>query len=365
MGITTLLQRAALRLMLLLPRPIRRLIAGRQRVHEGQALDLDAQLLARLDQLLGGSENPARGTPEQVRALMRRGALSVAGPRPALALERSELVAGANGLLRARRYVPHQAAAGGALILYFHGGGWVLGDLETHDAPCRGLAQATGATVISVDYRLAPEHPFPAPVDDAFAAFCDVVARAEEFGAHPERIVVAGDSAGGHLSAMVAQRAVAGGVQAPAAQVLVYPVCDFTTTYASELAFADGLLLTKADMDWFTAHFLTDQDQRHAASPIHGELDGLPPAMVLTAGFDPLRDEGEAYAAAMQEAGVEVVLRRYADQTHGFFNALGVGYAAHEAIGEVAGVLRAWGLLDHQAAVVANAERPSPSKQLQ
>lgn len=365
MGIDVVLQRLALRLLLLLPRPVRRLIAGRPRLQDGQELDLDAQLLARLDQLLGGAENPARGTPDQVRALMRRGAQSVSGPELSLARVQNELVAGAAGKLRARRYLPDALATDAALVVYFHGGGWVLGDLDTHDAPCRALARATGATVISVDYRLAPEHPYPAPVDDAFAAFCDVVARAAEFGADPEKIIVAGDSAGGHLSASVAQRAVAAGVQVPAAQVLIYPVCDFTETYPSELAFADGLLLTKADMDWFTAHFLENEDQRRAASPIHGGLDGLPPAFVLTAGFDPLRDEGEAYAAAMQRAGVEVVLRRYASQTHGFVNTLGVGFAAHEAVGEIAGVLRAWGLLDHQTAPAADAQRPSPGKQLQ
>jgi len=342
MGLDLVLLRTAVRILLLLPERIRRLIAGSPRTHEGQVLDLDAQMLARLRQLTGRTLD--NGGPRQARAEMRRGALTVAGRAIALAGEHDALVAGADGPLRARRYVPHNASEAGPLILYFHGGGWVLGDIETHAAPCRALAQAAGLPVISVDYRLAPEHPFPAPVDDAFAAFCDVVARADEFGVDPELLVVAGDSAGGHLAAMVAQRATAAGVRGPAAQVLIYPVCDLTKTYPSELAFADGLLLTKADMDWFTEHFLEREDQRREASPLHGELAGLPPALVLTAGFDPLRDEGEAYAEALREAGVEVILRRYDTQTHGFFNTLGVGFAAHEAIGEVAGVLRAWGL---------------------
>jgi acetyl esterase len=231
------------------------------------------------------------------------------------------------------------------LIVYFHGGGWVVGDLDTHASPCRALASATGATVISVDYRLAPEHPFPTPVDDAFAAYRDIRERAAEFGCDPDQIVVAGDSAGGHLATMVCQRALQAGLALPAAQVLIYPVCDLTRTYQSEIDFAEGLLLTTAEMDWFTGHFLTSDDQRSAASPICADsLAGLPPALVITAGFDPLRDEGEAYASALREAGVEVVHRRFASQVHGFFNMQGVGPAAHEAVGEVAGVLRAWGV---------------------
>ncbi len=146
--------------------------------------------------------------------------------------------------------------ADAALIVYFHGGGWVLGDLDTHDAPCRALARATGATVISVDYRLAPEHPFPAPVDDAFAAFCDVVPAGRRVRRRPGADHRRRRQRGGHLAASVAQRAVERGRHAPAAQVLIYPVSDFTQTYPSELAFAEGLLLTKADMDWFTGHFL-------------------------------------------------------------------------------------------------------------
>lgn len=345
MDIITLLQRTTLNVLLALPRPIRRLIAGPPREHDGQVLDLNAQLLGRLDQLLGGAETS--------RAAMRRGALSVAGPQIAVGHVRQESVAGAAGRLPARRYIPAASQSGGPgpLMVYYHGGGWVVGDLDTHDAVCRALANATGAPVISVDYRLAPEHPFPAPVDDAVAAYLDIVARASEFGADPQKIVVAGDSAGGHLATTVAQRVLAAGDQLPAAQVLIYPGTDFVETYQSERDFAEGLALTKAEMDAFTAAFLPSDAFRADASPLRAAtLSGLPPALVLTAGFDPLRDEGEAYATAMVEAGVDVVLRRYPAQIHGFLNMLGVTPDAHQAIGEIAGVLSIWLAQDRVAA---------------
>ena len=234
-----------------------------------------------------------------------------------------------------------RAAAPSPLLVFLHGGGWVVGDLDTHDAPCRALARASGALVLSVDYRLAPEHPYPTPIDDAFAAFRDAVARTGELGADPARIAVGGDSAGGHLSAFVAHRAAADGGPAPALQVLVYPATDFVENYPSERLFADGFVLTKANMDWYEGHFLPDAAVKPEASPLRFErLEGVAPALVVTAGFDPLRDEGEAYAARLREAGVPTVLRRHPGQVHGFLNMTGIGRGPLEAIAEIGGAMR-------------------------
>lgn len=341
-----LAQRAALTAILALPRPIRRLLAGPERRQDGQLLDLDAQLLARLDQVLGGALDSADGSATSARKGMAAGAYAVRGRTQPVAAVSNELLAGpAGNLTSARRYVPLTAAQDEALplIVYFHGGGWVCGDLDTHDNTCRALADASGAAVVSVDYRLAPENPYPAALDDAFAAYLDLRARAAEFGVDPDRIAVVGDSAGGWLAAMVCLRAAQEEMPQPAAQVLIYPVTDLVGESRSYRLFAEGLLLTEREMTWFKDHFVPDVAARREASPLHAELPaGLAPAFVLTAGFDPLRDEGEAYAEALANSGAPVHLRRYTGQVHGFINALGVGGATREAIGEIAGVLRLW-----------------------
>jgi acetyl esterase len=251
-------------------------------------------------------------------------------------------VAGAAGPLRARLYVPEEAARkDGPVLLFFHGGGWVVGDLDTHDAPCRALARAAGIRVLSVDYRLAPEHPWPGPVDDAEAAFLDVAARAGELGVDAGRIAVGGDSAGGHLAAWVALRTAAAGGPAPAFQLLIYPATDFVGDHGSTATFAEGFLLTKASMDWYEARFVPGAADKAAASPLlAAPAAGLAPAMIVTAGFDPLRDEGEAYGASLRAAGVDVLVRRHPGQVHGFVNAQGVGPEPREAVAEMGALLR-------------------------
>jgi acetyl esterase len=276
---------------------------------------------------------------------MRQAVRVVEGPRIPLPSVREMSIAGAEGPLRARLYQPEEAAeeASGPLLVYYHGGGWVRGDLDTHDQPCRLLAKSSGVSVLSVDYRLAPEYPFPAAVDDALAAFRDALARAAELGVDPGRIAVGGDSAGGHLAAVTAQLAAADDGFAPAFQLLIYPATDSAEVAASRVTFAEGFVLTKEEMDWYEERFLSPtQDRRDPrVSPLWAQdLSNLPPGLVVTAGFDPLRDEGEAYARRLREAGVPTLLRRHAGYVHGFIHSLALGSGAREALAEIGGVLR-------------------------
>jgi acetyl esterase len=212
------------------------------------------------------------------------------------------------------------------VILYFHGGGWVIGDLDVCDNPVRRIANTTGAVVVSVDYRLAPEHFYPAAFDDSYAATVWVAEHAAELGGDPERIATCGDSAGGNLAAAIA--IAARDRQGPrlAAQLLLYPVTDFDFTTGSYEENGEGYLLTRGSMQWFWAHYLGPQElgKDPFACPARADdLVGLPPAFVATAEFDPLRDEGEAYAANLRTAGVDVTAKRYDGMVHGFAWTLG------------------------------------------
>jgi acetyl esterase len=213
-------------------------------------------------------------------------------------------------------------------IAYFHGGGWVTGDLDTHDGTCRLLAATARAVVVAVDYRLAPEAPFPAAVDDAVAGYTWVVEHAAEIGIRADRVGVMGDSAGGTLAAVAAQqlggpdRSDEATVPPPAAQCLVYPATDARLGTRSHDLFAEGFFLSRVDIEWFRAQYLpdpSDYDDVRASPLLAEDLSGLAPAVVVTAGFDPLRDEGMAYADALASAGVPVTARCYDDMVHGFF----------------------------------------------
>lgn len=209
-------------------------------------------------------------------------------------------------------------------IVYYHGGGWVTGDLDSHDGTCRVLAAEARAVVVAVDYRLAPENPFPAAIDDGIAGYRWAVAHADELGVAADRIGVMGDSAGGTLAAVVAQQVTRDpqSVPVPAAQGLVYPSTDAHMATDSIERFAEGFFLSKADMIWFRDRYLGpdgDLDDLRASPLLAADVSGLPPALVVTAGFDPLRDEGDAYAARLADAGVHVIHRCYDDMVHGFF----------------------------------------------
>jgi acetyl esterase len=240
--------------------------------------------------------------------------------------------------LPGRLYVPDGAPAAGPLLVFLHGGGWVVGDLETHDPACRFLAERAGVRVLAIDYRLAPEHPFPAAYDDSLAAYRWAVEHADELGADPARLAVGGDSAGGTLAAAVAIAAAREGLPL-AFQLLVYPGTDMRGGTESRALFNEGLVLDQKFMDVAKHSYLPRAEDvtDPRASPLLADLpDGLAPAYVATAGFDPLRDEGEAYARRLADAGVTVELRRFPDQVHGFLQMVGVGRTAPAAVAEVA-----------------------------
>ena len=208
-------------------------------------------------------------------------------------------------------------------LVYYHGGGFVIGNLDTHDSTCRRLANKSRCQVIAIDYRLSPEHPFPAPIDDGVAAFRHIRDNAEKFGADPERLAVGGDSAGGAIAAVVCQICRDAGEPGPAFQMLIYPATDSSRESASRKAFAEGYFLSKPLMDWFWDAYVPDDvdlaDLR--LSPLLArDFKGLPPAFVLTAGFDPLRDEGRAYADRLIDAGVKTTYVNYPGTIHGFFS---------------------------------------------
>jgi acetyl esterase len=233
----------------------------------------------------------------------------------------NQILPGPGGAIPVRIYVPFGKGPF-PVLAYFHGGGWVIGDIESSDGFCRILTNAAGCIVISVDYRLAPEHPFPAAVDDAYHATLWVATNASSFGGDPTRIAVCGDSAGGNLAAVVAQIARDCGKPALQFQLLIYPAIDAACDTPSYTENSEGYFLTRDIMQWFWNHYVQrDADRNHPyASPLRASsLAGLPPASVITAEFDPLRDEGERYAELMHAAGVPVQLIRYDGMIHGFF----------------------------------------------
>lgn len=300
---------------------------------------LDPQVRAMLDAEQALGTPPKRlQTLEEVRAGLRaQGALMPAPALPIASVE-DRTIPGPAGEIPIRIYAP-EGAEPFPVVAFFHGGGFVIGDLDTHDVPCRHLCARSGCLVVSVDYRLAPEHPFPAAADDCVAATRWVAAHAAELGGDADRIAVAGDSAGGALAAATALRLRDEGDAFLRGQLLIYPVADHyqpgTPSYEQN---AEGYGLTRDDMIWFWDHYLrdpADADNPYASPMRADDLRGLPPALVITAEYDVLRDEAERYADRLREAGVPATLSRYGGTVHGFFNRFGTldgaDQLAHEA----------------------------------
>jgi len=306
-------------------------------------MPLDPQARAMLD-AMAAMPSPDFST---LRAADYRAALAAMpgfAPGDAIAAQHDLTLDGAAGPLRARLYRPDDSAAL-PLVIYFHGGGFVLCGLDSHDNICRSLTRRSGALVLSVDYRLAPEAPFPAAAEDAVAAVRWAAAHAAQLGADPTRIAVAGDSAGGNLAAVACQQLRGSGI-ALCHQLLLYPYLDCTeaaTSSASYRECATGYFLSAAELDWYRGQYLANPadaaDVR--ASPLHQrDLHGLPPATVITAEFDPLRDQGEAYGEALQRAGNSATVRRWPGQFHGFASMQGVIDSASDALDAAAAALR-------------------------
>ncbi len=305
---------------------------------------LDHEIQPIVDLLNAAPGPPAHEIPvSQARAAHDRETEVMSGPGEEVAEVREVEAPGPGGPVPIRVLRPLGAGEGPLpLVAYLHGGGWVIGSLDGFDPLCRALANRSGAIVASVDYRLAPEHPFPAAPDDARAAVRWLHEQAPALGADPGRLAIAGDSAGANLAAVTARRLRDEGGPPLRLQALVYPVTDSALNTPSYREKGDGFGLSAASMARFWRLYLDGADGRQQdASPLQAaELAGLPPAFVLTVEDDVLRDEGEAYARALERAGVPVTLRRYDGPIHGFFRWLAKASVSRRAVDEVAGALR-------------------------
>jgi acetyl esterase len=339
--IQSMIETPLVRGLLTLPPAARLLLNGRAVRRDGLVLDPDMQTVLRLDQLVREPDLPTLPLAE-ARAAMTRQARIVGGDQPVGDVVDRD-VPGPGGRIPLRVYSPRGVAADEvtAGLVFFHGGAWVYGGLDSHDALCRFLCEQAGVRVVAVDYRLAPEHVFPAAVEDGLAAYDWVREHTAKLGLDPGRIAVGGDSAGGTLATVVAAARQGGGV-APALQLLIYPSTRAKARTDSMRLFNEGFYLTQAMMDFGAETYVSDPadlDDPRVSPLLAEDLSEMCPAYVVTAGFDPLRDEGEAYAARLAEAGVEVELRRFDGLIHGFANMVGVGRSGPAAMREVARTL--------------------------
>jgi acetyl esterase len=301
---------------------------------------IDPQCKAFLDQLAAMGGRPMHEmTPAEARGLALPPDL--AGPERPVHSVVNRTVPGPAGQIPVRVYTP---TAGRKLpgLIYFRGGGFILGTLESSDRVCRDLSHLSGRVVVSVDYRLAPEHPFPAAVDDAYAATKYVLEHAGEFGIDDGQVAIGGESAGANLATVTALKLRQSGAPPLTFQLLVYPLVDLHDESPSMREFADGHFITSDLLAYFADHYFgTTQDRRHEdASPLNADLRGLPPTFVLTAECDPLRDQGEAYARKLADAGVRVTHKRYEGMIHPFFSLAGIIDGGKTAIADAAAALR-------------------------
>jgi acetyl esterase len=323
-----------------LPEPVRRLLAGPPLRIDGQELDLDAQLAIRLKNASGS--DVFAGSAEEARAKYDEAPRLIGYESPVPVATREIVIPAEHGGIPVTLYSPADVPDPSGLLVYYHGGGFSVGSRISHDPVAQYLASHAGVRVLSVEYRRAPEHPFPAAVDDAIAAFEYVHRHATELGADSDRIAVGGDSAGGNLAAVTAQQAVRRGGAVPAFQLLMYLPTDLGTRLPSRDLFAEGSTFTDENYRWALANYVPPEtdltDPR--LSPLYGDVTGLPPAYIASAGFDPIRDDSVAYADKLRAAGIPVVLSRQPDLPHAYLNFVGLGGRFAEAAAEAAGALR-------------------------
>ncbi len=341
LAVTNAALRIGVTVMPWIPPCLKRLLAGGRKVTiDGNTLDPTLQLMLAAQRSTGTGGLSASGDLEVARALMRS---SHSVMKTDVAVPTTDLtIPGPDGPLRARHYRP-TVRGEAPLLVFFHGGGFVVGDIESHDGLCSLICSDAGVHVLSVEYRLAPEHKAPAAVDDCVAAYRWALDHAAELGA--SRIGVGGDSAGGNLAALVALRSREEGIPQPALQMLLYPVLDLSAKTRSRTLYAEGFFLSKMDTELFADLYLGGADlaaDDARVSPLKAaDLSGLAPALVVTAGFDPLRDEGNDYAAALRSAGVAVDHRQFDALTHGFASVAPFGGGSADAVAATISAIRA------------------------
>ena len=329
-----------------LPDTAKRLLSGGRAITiDGNTLDPSLQMLLAAQRAVGIESLVVDEDPVKTRVSNTALTKTLDDPNVRVAEVRSVSIPGPTGVIPARHYRPPAGGAAAPLLVFYHGGGWVFGDLDSHDSACRLICRDAGIHVLAVDYRLAPEHLAPAAVDDAYAAYRWARERAVDLGADPRRVAVGGDSAGGNLAAVVTRLVRDAGDPLPALQWLIYPVTDLRGMTRSRSLLGEGFLLTKHDIDWFQDTYVKGSGLDFSdplVSPLLAEdLSGLSPALVVTAGFDPLRDEGDQYADRLRQAGVAVDHRQMSSMIHAFLNLNVLGGGVARANAEIISALRA------------------------
>ena len=329
-----------------LPDTAKRLLSGGRAITiDGNTLDPSLQMLLAAQRAVGIEGLVVDEDPVKTRVSNTALTKTLDDPNVRVAEVRSVSIPGPTGVIPARHYRPPAGGPAAPLLVFYHGGGWVFGDLDSHDSACRLICRDAGIHVLAVDYRLAPEHLAPAAVDDAYAAYRWARERAVDLGADPRRVAVGGDSAGGNLAAVVTRLVRDAGDPLPALQWLIYPVTDLRGMTRSRSLLGEGFLLTKHDIDWFQDIYVEGSGLDFSdplVSPLLAEdLSGLSPALVVTAGFDPLRDEGDQYADRLRQAGVAVDHRQMSSMIHAFLNLNVLGGGVARANAEIISALRA------------------------